>query len=51
MRTEKSICAVVVTFNRKKLLLHCLNALKEQTHALSHVVVIDNASTDGTVDF
>ena len=51
MHTEKSICAVVVTFNRKALLLNCLNALKTQTHSLSHIVVIDNASTDGTADF
>ena len=51
MHAEKSICAVVVTFNRKVLLLNCLNALKAQTHPLSHIVVIDNASTDGTADF
>ena len=51
MHTEKSICAVVVTFNRKALLLNCLNALKAQTHPLTHIVVIDNASTDGTADF
>ena len=51
MHTEKSICAVVVTFNRKALLVNCLNALKAQTHPLTHIVVIDNASTDGTADF
>lgn len=51
MHAEKSICAVVVTFNRKKLLLNCLGALKAQTRQLSHIVVIDNASTDGTADF
>lgn len=51
MHAEKSICAVVVTFNRKRLLLNCLDALKVQTRQLSHIVVIDNASTDGTADF
>ena len=40
MHTEKSICAVVVTFNRKALLLNCLNALNAQTHPLTHIVVI-----------
>lgn len=47
----QSICAVVVTYNRKEKLLACLTALKAQTEALSHIVVINNASTDGTIDF
>lgn len=51
MLQKPTTCAVVVTFNRKALLLNCLNALKQQTYALDHIVVIDNASTDGTVDF
>ncbi len=42
------IAAVVVTFNRKKLLLECLNALLGQTYPLDEIVVLDNASTDGT---
>src|SRR3954468_1721047 len=40
--------AVVVTYNRKELLLACLDALAAQTHTLGGVVVVDNASTDGT---
>ncbi|NEN76016.1 glycosyltransferase [Pelistega sp. NLN82] len=51
MLKKPTICAVVVTFNRKALLLNCLNALKQQTYFLNHIVVIDNASTDGTADF
>lgn len=42
------ICAVVVTFNRKALLPLCLNSLLAQTRPLDAIVVIDNASTDGT---
>ena len=42
------IVAVVVTYNRKKLLLECLNALFGQTNPLDEIVVLDNASTDGT---
>ncbi len=42
------VCAAVVTYNRKELLLECLNALLAQTHPLHSVVVVDNASTDGT---
>jgi rhamnopyranosyl-N-acetylglucosaminyl-diphospho-decaprenol beta-1,3/1,4-galactofuranosyltransferase len=40
--------AVVVTYNRKALLLECLEALARQSHPLERVVVVDNASTDGT---
>jgi GT2 family glycosyltransferase len=42
------ICAVVVTHNRKALLEECLVALLRQTRQLDEVVVIDNASADGT---
>ena len=44
------ICAVVVTFNRKVLLGECLRALLKQTRPLDQVIVVDNASTDGTED-
>lgn len=43
------VCAVVVTFNRKELLRECLTALKAQTRAADEVLVVDNASTDGTL--
>ncbi|ASA78493.1 glycosyltransferase family 2 protein [Thermococcus sp. 5-4] len=42
------IAAVVVTFNRKQLLLECLNALKQQTYPLDAIFIIDGPSTDGT---
>jgi len=42
------IAAVVVTSNRKKLLLECLKALKNQTYPLDAIFIIDNSSTDGT---
>ena len=43
-----SIAAVVVTFNRKLWLMECLDALLSQTVPLSHIYIVDNASTDGT---
>ncbi|RMH46881.1 MAG: glycosyltransferase [Gammaproteobacteria bacterium] len=43
-----SICAVVVTFNRKECLARCLEALIRQDRPLNRIIVIDNASTDGT---
>ncbi len=45
---EKRVCAAVVTYNRKALLVECLEALLAQTHAVLRVFVVDNASTDGT---
>jgi len=45
---KETICAVVVTYNRKKLLLECLEALLKQTRPVQGVYLIDNASTDGT---
>ncbi len=43
-----SVVAVVVTWNRRELLEEALAALRAQSHALTGIVVVDNASTDGT---
>jgi len=45
-----SVQAVVVTYNRKALLLECLEAIAGQTHPVAGAIVVDNASTDGTLD-
>ncbi|MCD6398671.1 MAG: glycosyltransferase family 2 protein [Candidatus Aenigmarchaeota archaeon] len=45
---NKEVCAIVVTYNRKKLLIECLIALMKQTKQLDAIYIIDNASTDGT---
>lgn len=45
---KTSVCAVVVTYNRKELLIECLNSLIKQSVELDAIVLIDNASTDGT---
>ena len=44
------VCAIVVTHNRKGLLRDCLAAIEAQTTAPERVLVVDNASTDGTPD-
>lgn len=49
-KTDK-VCAVVVTYNRKTLLEECLRALQAQTRPLDEIIVIDNASSDGTENF
>lgn len=45
---REKVAAVVVTYNRKHLLRECLQALLSQTEPLDEIIVIDNASTDGT---
>jgi len=48
MVNAQSVCAVVVTFNRKDLLIECLSALLKQTRPVDAIYLIDNASTDLT---
>ena len=45
---QERICAVVVTYNRKAVLQECLEALLSQTRPANQIMVIDNASIDGT---
>lgn len=44
------VVAVVVGHNRRDLLLECLGAVRAQSVPPAAVVVVDNASTDGTAD-
>jgi rhamnopyranosyl-N-acetylglucosaminyl-diphospho-decaprenol beta-1,3/1,4-galactofuranosyltransferase len=44
------VAAVIPTFNRKRTLARCIDAVFEQTVPFDHLLVIDNASTDGTAD-
>lgn len=46
-----SIAAVVVSFNRIGYLKECLRALEGQTRSLDEIIVVDNGSTDGSVDY
>jgi GT2 family glycosyltransferase len=46
--SAKKVAAVVVTHNRERLLTNCLESLLGQTADGFGILVIDNASTDGT---
>ncbi len=48
---KEKVAAVVVTYNRKELLKECLDALLAQTYPVDSIILIDNASTDGTPEF
>ncbi|MBR3306126.1 MAG: glycosyltransferase family 2 protein [Lachnospiraceae bacterium] len=43
--------AVVVTYNRLDLLKRSIGALLEQTFCLNRIIIVNNASTDGTRDY
>ena len=43
-----TVCAVVVTYNRLELLTRCLDHLERQARPPDAILVVDNASTDGT---
>ncbi|KUF08587.1 glycosyltransferase family 2 protein [Leucobacter sp. G161] len=45
------VAAVIVTFNRLDKLKKVIAALEAQTLTPSHLIIVDNASTDGTGDF
>jgi glycosyltransferase involved in cell wall biosynthesis len=47
---EMKIIAAVVTYNRKTLLLRCLEAFVAQTRKPDLILIVDNASTDGTYE-
>ena len=44
----ETVAAVVVTYNRAELLARCLDGLAEQRRRPDAVIVVDNASSDGT---
>lgn len=48
---ELNVIAVVVTYNRLELLKEAIAALKDQTVAMKHLIVVNNGSTDNTAQW
>lgn len=48
---EKEVIAVVVTYNRKELLEECIQALLNQNYKNCKILIVDNASIDGTQEY
>ena len=44
----EQIAAIVVTYNRKDLLYQCVEKLLAQQNVTCDILIVDNASTDGT---
>lgn len=51
MMNSDRVAAVVVTFNRLKLLQECVQALREQSYKLAAIFVVNNSSVDGTEEW
>lgn len=45
------IAAVVVTYNRLELLKKCVEAIRNQSRKLDEIIVINNSSSDGTLEW
>ena len=50
MTERERVVAVVVTWNRRDLLVESLAAIEAQTRPADRVIVVDNASDDGTAE-
>lgn len=47
---DPRVVAVILTYNRREVLRRCLLAIRAQTIGPRRVIVVDNASTDGTAE-
>lgn len=50
MTNKPHVSVVILTFNRAEDLKRCLNSLERQSVRNTEIIVIDNGSTDGTLD-
>jgi GT2 family glycosyltransferase len=48
---DNKIAAVVVTYNRLELLKECVQSLRDQTRQLDEIIVVNNSSSDGTLEW
>lgn len=51
MNRRIKFSVVIVTYNRLNLLKECLYAVENQTVQFNHIIIVDNASTDGTTEY
>lgn len=47
---HSTVVVTIVTFNRSKYLLKLLEAINNQTYQVDTIIIVDNASTDGTFE-
>jgi GT2 family glycosyltransferase len=47
---EPRVCIIIVTFNKKESLQQSIKAIQDNNYHNKQVIVVDNASTDGTIE-
>ena len=50
MSSNDRVSVTIVTYNSGRFIKRCLESVLAQRYANREIIVIDNASTDGTVD-
>lgn len=50
LNMNNSVCALIVTYNRKEYLVKLLHALSEQSYSIKKILIFDNHSSDGTAE-
>lgn len=48
MGNKANVSVVILNWNRKEMLLDCLRSIKELDYPIYEIIVVDNASTDGS---
>ncbi|MGV3344205.1 glycosyltransferase [Enterobacteriaceae bacterium LUAb1] len=48
---NNDVIAVIVTYNRKELLKKVISAVSHQSHPLKKIIIVDNNSNDGTLEY
>ena len=51
MKSNIKVDAVIVTYNRLKLLKECISAVLNQTKSINNIIVVNNSSSDGTPEY
>jgi GT2 family glycosyltransferase len=46
---NKNVAAIMVTYNRQDIVQEALDCLQAQTHQVAHIVIVDNNSSDNTI--
>ncbi|MBF0518644.1 MAG: glycosyltransferase, partial [Nitrospirae bacterium] len=50
-KVSNSVTVIIPNYNGHTYLGDCLNSLRNQTYKKFEIIVVDNGSTDGSVDF
>lgn len=47
----KEVCVVICNFNKKEFVVNAIDSVKKYSDDIADIIVVDNCSTDGSVDF